>query len=133
MANEIAIAWLTGKTLTANVFQPDGSDRETAINLVENVTGTLYLGDCATIKPGDIIIAYEAGVVLGQVEYDPMIVEGVLTRVEIQRLLLAVLAGLSTGGGSDTLSFRDVADSKDRVVATVDKTGNRTVIVLDGA
>lgn len=132
MANEIHSAWLTGKTLTANIFKPDGTDRETGINLTENATGTLYLGDCATIQPGDIIVSYEAGVVLGAVEYDPIVVEGTLTRVQIQRLLLAILTGLVSGGGSDTLSFRDVGDSKNRVVVTVDNKGNRTNIVLDG-
>jgi len=132
MANEIHTSYVTGRTLTANVFQPDGSVRETGISLTENATGNLYIGDCATIQPGDIIIALEGAVPVGEAEYDPVIVEGTLSKTAIMRLLLSVLAGLSTGGGSDTLSFRDVADGKNRIVATVDKNGNRTVIVLDG-
>lgn len=134
MADEIHVAWLTGKTLTANVFKPDGTVRETGISLTENVTGTLYLGDCATIEVGDIIVTYEAGVVLGASEYEPVIIEAGITRDEVLRLILSVLTGLSTGGGTDTITFRNVGDTKDRLVVTVDRDGNRTVIVTrDGS
>jgi len=134
MADEIHVAWLTGKTLTANVFKPDGTDRETGISLTENATGTLYLGDCATIQVGDIIVIYEAGVVLGSIEYEPIIIESGITRDEVMRLILAVLTGLSSGGGTKTITFRDVGDTKDRLVVTVDTDGNRTVIVTrDGS
>lgn len=69
MAEEIKVIYLTGKTLTANVFQPDGSDRQTGISLTENTTGGLYLGDCATIVAGDIILAYEGSTLVGGQEY----------------------------------------------------------------
>lgn len=59
-------------------------------------------------------------------------VEGTLTHRQILRIVLSVLAGLSTGGGTSTLNFRDVADSKNRVRATVDANQNRTGITLDG-
>jgi len=65
VSNEIKVIWLTGKTLTANVFEPDGSDRETSISLTENTTGGLYLGDCSTIVAGDVIIAYEGSTLIG--------------------------------------------------------------------
>ena len=59
------------------------------------------------------------------------IVEGTLTQREAMRLLLAVLAGLASGGGTDTLTFRDTGDTKDRLVATVDRDGNRINIIKD--
>ena len=59
------------------------------------------------------------------------IIEGTLTHKEAMRLLLAILAGLTSGGGSDTLVFRDIGDTKDRLVATVDRNGNRVVIIRD--
>ncbi|KKM83304.1 hypothetical protein LCGC14_1310740 [marine sediment metagenome] len=59
------------------------------------------------------------------------IVEGTLTQKEAMRLLLAVLTGLTSGGGTDTLTFRDIGDTKDRLVATVDRDGNRTFIIKD--
>ena len=44
---------------------------------------------------------------------------------------MAVLDGLTSVGGSNTLVFRDTGDTKDRVIATVDRDGNRTVIIKD--
>jgi len=61
------------------------------------------------------------------------VVEGTLTLRQVLRILLAVLAGKSGGGGTTTDTFRDVADSKDRVSATVNASGNRTAITLDGS
>ena len=61
------------------------------------------------------------------------VVEGTLTLRQIQRIVLAVLAGKSGGGGTTTDTFRDVADTKNRVSATVSSVGNRTAITLDGS
>jgi len=56
--------------------------------------------------------------------------EGTLTYAEVQRIVLSVLAGKTTIAGSD-VAFRDVADSKNRVEATM--TGSeRTDVTLDG-
>lgn len=60
------------------------------------------------------------------------VIEGSLTSRQITRILLAVLAGKSTGGGTVTLVFRDAADSKPRITATVDANGNRTAMTVDG-
>lgn len=59
------------------------------------------------------------------------IVEGTLTMRQILRLALAALCGKSAGGGTVTLTFRDNADGKDRITATVDAGGNRTAVTLD--
>lgn len=61
------------------------------------------------------------------------VVEGALTLRQILRLLLAVMGGKSTGGGTGTIVFRDNADSKARVTATVDASNNRTAMTLDGS
>lgn len=58
--------------------------------------------------------------------------EGTLTLRHISRILLAVLAGKSSGGGTATIKFRDNADGKDRVTATVEADGDRTAMTLDG-
>ena len=44
------------------------------------------------------------------------------------KLALAVLTGKSSGGGTATIVFRDIADSKDRISATVDADGNRDAV-----
>lgn len=60
------------------------------------------------------------------------VVEGSLTLRQVVRIMLAALAGKITDADTSTNSFRDVADTKDRIVATVDATG-RTTITLDGS
>lgn len=61
------------------------------------------------------------------------VAEGDLNLTEMLRVILAAVAGASTGGGTDTVAFRDVADAKPRITATVDAAGNRTAITLDGS
>jgi hypothetical protein len=61
------------------------------------------------------------------------VIEGALTMRQILRILLSMAAEKSTGGGTATITFRDHADSKARITATVDANGNRTAITLDGA
>lgn len=55
-------------------------------------------------------------------------VETGMTVRQAMRVMAAVLAGKSTNDGQ---KFRNIADTKDRVSATVDSNGNRTAIVLD--
>lgn len=80
-------------------------------------------------ETGDITVnatAMSAGVV-DQIIDD--VVEGSLTLRQIVRIMLAALAGKTTGGG---LNFRNNADTVNRIVATVDASNNRTAITLDG-
>lgn len=58
-------------------------------------------------------------------------VEGTTTLRESTRLFLSALCGKLSGGGTGTLAFRDIGDTKDRITATVDANKNRTVMVLD--
>lgn len=59
------------------------------------------------------------------------IFEGTLTLRQGLRLFLAVLAGESNGGGTNTVNFRDNADALNRVQATLDASGNRTAVTLN--
>jgi hypothetical protein len=61
------------------------------------------------------------------------VIESGFTAGEILKMLSAVMAGKSSGGGGATITFRDLADSKDRIVATVDSNGNRTAITRDAS
>ena len=83
-------------------------------------------GDAMTLSPAertaiantllDLADAIEAGVTLRQ----------------SQRAALAVLAGKVSGAGTGTESFRNaVADTKPRIVSTVDPSGNRVAITAD--
>ena len=50
---------------------------------------------------------------------------------EMMRLMMSILNGKVSGAGTGVERFRDLADTKDRVVATVDAAGNRLSIVRD--
>lgn len=48
------------------------------------------------------------------------------------RLYNSALYAKVSGAGSNTITFRDIADSKDRIVSTTDEDGNRTSVTIDG-
>ena len=56
------------------------------------------------------------------------IVEGTVTMAHAMQLILAACAGKVDGGGTTTIHFRDIADTKNRITATVDASGNRSAI-----
>ena len=58
-------------------------------------------------------------------------VENNQTIRQAMRLILAVLVGKVSGGGSSTVTIRDTNDLVDRIVATVDGDGNRSSVTLD--
>jgi len=73
MSNEIAVNYsATGKaTVTAKVFQPNGSVREsyTAISLSDSGHNGFYLGDAPLIEIGDIVQILDDGTIIGGGEY----------------------------------------------------------------
>lgn len=58
------------------------------------------------------------------------IMEGDLTAAQLQKILLAALAGKTNISGNN-INFRDIADTKNRISATTSNSG-RTNIILDG-
>lgn len=105
----------------------------TAINLpnqtmdiVGNITGNLSgsvgsvtgaVGSVTGLTPATIAAGWLAA-----------IVEGAYTLGDFMRLFASALTGISNGGGTTTINFRDLANSKNRIGATVDASGNRTAI-----
>lgn len=71
--------------------------------------------------------AASATAVLASGDVDGFTVEQTL------KLLLATLVGKVSGGGTNTITIRAADDSKARVTATVDTSGNRTSLTLDAA
>lgn len=59
------------------------------------------------------------------------VVEGALTAKDFMRLIYAGVLNKLSGANTNTVRIRDLADSKDRVVATVDEHGNRTAVTVD--
>lgn len=58
-------------------------------------------------------------------------IEAGWTPRQIMRVVAAVLAGKVSGAGANAPVFRDVNDTKPRVSATTDTSGNRTAVTLD--
>ena len=52
---------------------------------------------------------------------------------QVLRILAAAIAGEISGADSTTMTIRDIADSKTRITATVDSSGNRSALTLDAS
>lgn len=58
-------------------------------------------------------------------------IETSITLRQALRLVLAASAGKLSGAAGTTVTIRNVGDSKDRITATVDSSGNRTAVTTD--
>lgn len=59
------------------------------------------------------------------------VIENSKSALALMRLMYAALCNKVSGGGTSSVAFRDDADSKDRIVATVDSDGNRSAVSKD--
>jgi len=59
------------------------------------------------------------------------VVDGSYTGRQALRAFMSALAAKVSGMGTTTVTFRDTGDSKNRITATVDASGNRSAITLD--
>jgi hypothetical protein len=91
---------------------------------------TVTVGTTNTITTWD-----KTGYALSAAGIDAIIddvIEGTLTLRQAMRIMFSSLANKSSGGGTATLTFRDLADLKARITATCDADGNRTAVTVDG-
>jgi len=88
--------------------------------------GLTALGDTRLVNLDAAITsrATVAGVLAG-------VIEGTYTLAQSVKLMLSLLVGKASGGGTGTLTFRDMADTKARVTMTVDSNGNRSAVTRD--
>ena len=70
------------------------------------------------------------GVTPSQV-WEDLEIEGGRTPKDVLKVLLDLAAGKSAGAGTGTRVFRDLADTKNVLVAELDQAGNRTSVTLD--
>ncbi len=68
---------------------------------------------------------------LAQQLLDTEMIETGYSMRESLKLILSSLAGKVSGAGSSTITIRDINDTIDRIVATVDSNGNRTNVTKD--
>jgi hypothetical protein len=59
------------------------------------------------------------------------VIESGYTAAELLRLIAALGAAKASGGGTTSIAVRDLGDTKNRAVLTVDENGNRSAVALD--
>jgi len=98
--------------------------------------GTITVGDPLTAAPtaGDAFVilpdhVHPLGEIADAVLDDA--VEGSETLQQTVRLMRAALVGKLSGAANTTVTFRDAADTKARITATVDADGNRSAVTTD--
>jgi hypothetical protein len=125
--DETAIAILTGNMAKLDDANTTGFYTEliactTANGFEVGKTYTIYIEATVDGDKGGICFGFNVTAVLDEV------VEGTITFRQAMRLMLSVLTGISSGGGSTTVVFKDMANTKARISATVDTSGNRTAV-----
>lgn len=123
----------TGTTLDAKLDTIDG--------IVDSIlvdTGTTLDGKITTIDGivDDILVdtGTDIPASIAALDTDSVldaIIDGVYTVKQVLQIMVGALAGKLSGGGTDTLTFRDLSDTLDRIVATVDASKNRTGVTYD--
>ena len=123
------------QTDSARIFRSDGLrpalDPTTGDNGIEiNWRNPVYGYDAG----GGGFTAGDRATLNSASTYDPTTdtLEGSLTYEQAQRIMLAESAGKVSVSGT-TVTFRDQADTKDRITATVDANGQRTSVTVDGS
>lgn len=112
------------QTLNAHVLTLPNSSTVSGLVTVRPTSATWY----AAISSLDVRLQGVTSQTMSQT------IDGTVTFIQSQRLALAILTGITSGGGTNTLTFRDVGDTKDRLVVTVDSNQNRTSITTrDGS
>ena len=107
-------------TAQTNLDTITGADGVTLATLQGNYAPNKVVPDAAGTTP--TLAQIIAGIADG--DYDLQ---------EMLRIIFAACSGISSGGGTSSHKYRDSADSKDRITATVDANGNRTAVTLDGS
>lgn len=148
MSNELRIAgdpnFDSGITVTATLYNPDGTVHTSGIPCPEVGTNAIFVGDMPAAVAGNYLVRYflSTGDLYGQdclmwdgsqeVTGNPEVdsVESGETVAEMFRLLRAEALG-KLRRSHDTIFFRDRADSKDRITATIDRSGQRLSVLTD--
>lgn len=110
---------------------------------VASVTGAVgsVTGSVGSVAAGGITAS---SIATGAVDADALaadavdeildeVVEGSTTLRQAIRLLLSFIGAKVSGGGSTTITFRDIGDTKNRITMTVDADGDRSAVTLDGS
>lgn len=126
---------ITTNWLTAAGVQADAVTKiQTGLATPTNITaGTITtVGDVT--NPVTATISDKTGFSLSSSGVDGIldeVVEGTYTMRQLLRIVSSALAGKLSGGGTSTVTFRDIGDTKNRITTTVTTGGNRTSVAID--
>lgn len=125
-ASDIAASFSTVNSTLATIAAYIDTEVAAIKAKTDNLPATpAATGDAMTLTSGernsvaDALLDRSAGIETG---YTPR---------QALRLVLSALAGKLSGAAGLTISIRDIGDTKNRIVATVDASGNRTALTLD--
>jgi hypothetical protein len=100
-----------------------GTTLDGKITTIDGIVDAILV-DTGTTLPAEINAVYS--------DVMNATVEGTYTVQEVLRIMAGALAGKLSGGGTTTLTFRDLSDTLDRITATVNTTtGDRTAVTID--
>lgn len=102
------------------------------LQLAVHVAGALPVWDSWMVVPSNVYDSI-TGTDLLEVSGSSIlteIIDGSYNFKQVLQIMAAVMAGRVSGGNTSTITFRDLGDGTNRVVATVDSNGNRTNIVI---
>lgn len=119
--NELQTDWVNGGRLDLildAILLDTGTTLQNDITAIKAITDLLVLADIADTIWDEVMDAGAPANCNSGREY--------------MNLIAAVVGGKSSGGGTATIVFRDLGDTKDRQSATVTADGNRTAVVVDG-
>jgi len=94
------------------------------------VMGTDYLQTDTTQISGDSVAGQLATTANISDAVRDEVIEGSYTLGQLVRLMSSALFAKVSGGGTATITFRNLGDSANRIVTSVDSNGNRTSITL---
>lgn len=102
-----------------------------AVGLTTTVTGRIDVATSTRAVPGDQMALTAGAITSVASAVWSFVTEGAFTAVQIMRGIASFVMGEASGGNTTAPTFRDLGDTKDRLVMTVDSSGNRTAVVRD--
>lgn len=88
-------------------------------------------GSKLSATAGSLVGGYESGQDPGTLIFDAASTAESYTLRQLLRGFFSALMGKADGGGTTTMHYRDKADTKNRLTATVDANGNRSAVTID--
>ena len=119
--------------LSTDNLPSDPADASVLAGLIDTVDNFVDTEVAAIKAKTDLIPAAPAAVgdIPTVAQIWASVIETGFTATQSMRLMLAALAGKLSGAATGTVTIRDVNDTKDRLVASVDADGNRSAVTKD--